>query len=117
MFSPASIHIASPPGPPFEFLVLFLVVIIGPPLLERARLPGIIGLLIGGDLIGAHGLNQIGAGNTTVPELGQGGLLYLMFVAGVELDLALLRVHRGAVILFGAVSFAVPMLLGTLVGF
>ena len=74
----------------WEFLVLFLVVIIGPPLLERARLPGIIGLLIGGYLIGPNGLDLIGAGNTTVPELGQLGLLYLMFVAGVELDLALL---------------------------
>ncbi len=94
MLSPASISISSPTGPALEFLVLFLVVIIGPPLLERARMPGIIGLLLGGFLIGPHGLNLIGAGNTTVPELGQIGLLYLMFVAGVELDLALLRVHR-----------------------
>ncbi len=43
-------------GAAWEFLVLFLVVIIGPPLLERARLPGIIGLLIGGYVIGPHGL-------------------------------------------------------------
>jgi Kef-type K+ transport system membrane component KefB len=97
--------------------VLFLVVIIGPPLLERARLPGIIGLLVGGHVIGPNGLDLIGAGNTTVPELGQLGLLYLMFVAGVELDLALLRVHRRAVIVFGLITFAVPMLLGSLVGF
>jgi Kef-type K+ transport system membrane component KefB len=113
----ASINISSPTGPAWEFLVLFLVVIIGPPLLQRARLPGIIGLLLGGFLIGPNGLNLIGAGNTTVPELGQVGLLYLMFVAGVELDLALLRVHRGAVVLFGVVSFAVPMALGSVVGF
>ena len=42
-------------------------------------------------LIGPHGLDLIGPGNTTVPDLGQLGLLYLMFVAGVELDLNLLR--------------------------
>lgn len=117
ILSLASINVSSPTGPAWEFLVLFLVVIIGPPLLERARLPGIIGLLVGGYLIGPHGLNLIGAGNTTVPELGQVGLLYLMFVAGVELDLALLRVHRGAVILFGTVSFIVPMAFGSVVGF
>ena len=58
-------------------------------------MPGIIGLLLGGFLIGPHGLNLIGAGNTTVPELGQLGLLYLMFVAGVELDLALLASTAG----------------------
>jgi Kef-type K+ transport system membrane component KefB len=113
----ASISIASPTGPAWEFLVLFLVVIIGPPLLERARLPGIIGLLVGGYLIGSHGLNLIGAGNTTVPELGQIGLFYLMFVAGVELDLALLRVHRRGVVLFGLVCFLVPMAFGSAVGF
>src|SRR6059058_409517 len=113
MFAPiASLTVSSPTGPAWEFLVLFLVVIVGPPLLERARLPGIIGLLLGGFLIGPHGLNLIGAGNSTVPELGQLGLLYLMFVAGVELDLALLRVHRRGVILYGLVTFLVPMIFG-----
>jgi len=90
-----SITVKSPEGAAWEFLVLFLVVIIGPPLLEHARLPGIVGLLLGGYVIGSHGFNLIGSGNTTVPELGQLGLLYLMFVAGVELDLALVRIYRG----------------------
>jgi Kef-type K+ transport system membrane component KefB len=111
------VSLTSPSGAAWEFLVLFLVVIIGPPLLERARLPGIIGLLLGGFVIGPNGLNVIGAGNTTVPELGQIGLLYLMFVAGLELDLALLRVHRLWVILFGAISFLIPAGLGSIVGF
>lgn len=113
----ATIQIKSPTGPAWQFLALFLVVIIGPPLLERTRLPGIIGLLVGGFLIGPNGLNLIGAGDTTVPELGQIGLLYLMFVAGVELDLALVRVHRRAVVIFGLVTFAIPMLFGSLIGF
>jgi Kef-type K+ transport system membrane component KefB len=113
----ADITVKSPTGAAWEFLVLFLVVIIGPPLLEHARLPGIIGLLLGGYVIGPHGLNLIGAGNTTVPELGQLGLLYLMFVAGVELDIGLVRVHRRAVILFGLASFGFPMLFGSAVGF
>jgi Kef-type K+ transport system membrane component KefB len=113
----ADIKIHSPTGPAWEFLVLFVVVIAGPPLLERARVPGIIGLLLGGFVIGPNGLNLIGAGNTTVPELGQLGLLYLMFVAGVELDLGLVRVHRRAVILFGLTAFTIPMLFGSAVGF
>jgi NhaP-type Na+/H+ or K+/H+ antiporter len=53
----AGISVKSPSGPACEFLVLFVVVIIGPPLLRRARLPGIIGLLLGGFLIGPHGLD------------------------------------------------------------
>ncbi|MBV9050341.1 MAG: cation:proton antiporter, partial [Solirubrobacterales bacterium] len=113
----AAISVKSPTGPAWEFLILFLVVIIGPPLLEHARLPGIIGLLLGGFVIGPNGLNLIGAGNMTVPALGQVGLFYLMFVAGVELDLALLRVHRRAVLIFAALTFAVPMLFGSVIGF
>jgi Kef-type K+ transport system membrane component KefB len=112
----ASLSVKSPTGPAWEFLVLFLVVILGPPLIRRARVPGIIGLILGGYAIGPYGLNLIGAGNTTVPELGQLGLLYLMFVAGVELDLALVRVHRKAVVGFGLITFALPMLFGSLIG-
>ncbi len=112
----ASLSIKSPSGPAWEFLLLFLVVILGPPLVRWARGPGIIGLIIGGFALGPYGLNLIGAGNTTIPELGQLGLLYLMFVAGVELDLALVRVHRRAVLTFGAITFALPMLFGSLIG-
>ncbi len=113
----ANIKITAPSGTAWQFLVLFLVVIVGPPLLQQARVPGILGLLIGGFVIGPNGLNLIGAGNTTVPQLGQLGLLYLMFVAGVELDLGLIRVHRRAVMLLGVSAFGLPMLLGTAVGF
>ncbi|MBV9005701.1 MAG: cation:proton antiporter [Solirubrobacterales bacterium] len=113
----AAVSIKSPTGPAWEFLVLFLVVILGPPIVRRFRGPGIIGLIIGGFVIGPYGLNVIGAGDTTVPELGQLGLLYLMFVAGVELDLALVRVHRRAVASFAGLTFLLPMLFGVVIGF
>jgi Kef-type K+ transport system membrane component KefB len=112
----AAVSLKSPSGPAWEFLILFLVIIVGPPLMTRARVPGIIGLLIGGFAIGPYGLNLIGAGNTTVPDLGQLGLLYLMFVAGVELDLSLVRIHRRAVLTYGVLTFALPMLFGTVIG-
>lgn len=112
----AGISLKSPSGATWEFLILFLVVIVGPPLMTRARVPGIIGLLVGGFAIGPYGLNLIGAGNTTVPDLGQLGLLYLMFVAGVELDLALIRIHRRAVVVYGVLTFVLPMTFGTVIG-
>ena len=70
-----------------EFFVLFCVILLGPIVFDRLGLPGLIGLVIGGFAIGPHGLGLIGAGNHTIPELGHLGLLYLMFVAGLELDL------------------------------
>lgn len=106
----------APEGPEWEFFLLFVVVICGPPLMQRARIPGIIGLLIGGFLIGPYGLDFITAGNTTVPALGTIGLLYLMFMAGVELDLVLLNLHRRSAITFGLMTFTAPMALGTLAG-
>lgn len=112
----AALTLKSPSGAAWEFFVLFVVIIIGPPLMKRARIPGIIGLLVGGYVIGPYGLELIGAGNTTVPDLGQLGLLYLMFVAGVELDLALVRVHRRAVISYGVLTFVLPMIFGTVIG-
>ena len=106
----------SPSGPAFEFLVLFLAIVAGPRIIERAKLPGIIGLLLAGFVIGPNGFGWIGSTNHTVPDLGELGLLYLMFVAGVELDLALIRIHRRAVVVYGALTFALPMTFGTVIG-
>ena len=112
----ASITLTAPTGSAWEFLLLFAVVIVGPPIIQRARIPGLIGLLLGGFVIGPHGFGLIHAGSTTIPDLGQLGLLYLMFVAGVEIDLALLRRHRRSAVLFSALTFSFPMLFGTIVG-
>jgi Kef-type K+ transport system membrane component KefB len=112
----ALIEISSPKGAPWEFLVVFAVLLLGPVLFRRAGIPGIIGLLVGGYAIGPHGLSLIGAGNNTLPDLGQLGLLYLMFVAGVELNLNLLRKHRRSAVTFGLLTFAIPFALGTVVG-
>jgi Kef-type K+ transport system membrane component KefB len=108
--------IESPSGVVFEFFVLFAVILLGPIVFTRFRLPGLIGLLLGGYVIGPHGLGLIAAGNHTVPELGELGLLYLMFVAGLELDLLVLRAYGRAAVALGLLAFGVPLSLGLLVG-
>ena len=112
----ALVDVSSPKGASWEFLIVFATLLLGPVVLRRARLPGIIGLLLGGFVIGPHGLDLIGSGNNTIPDLGQLGLLYLMFVAGVELDLNLLRANRRSAIVFGLLTFLFPMTAGTVVG-
>src|SRR5215813_12106767 len=99
-------------GPVFEFLVLFSVILLGPIVFTRLGLPGLIGLVLGGFAIGSHGLGLIHSGNQTVPELGQLGLLYLMFVAGLELDLHVLKEYRRAAVLLGLLAFAIPFAAG-----
>ncbi len=110
------IAIEAPRGAVLEFALLFAVVLLGPVIVEKAKVPGIIGLLVGGYVIGSHGVGLIGSGNQTIPELGQLGLLYLMFVAGLELDLNLLKEYRKAAITFGILTFLVPFVAGVGVG-
>jgi Kef-type K+ transport system membrane component KefB len=108
--------IQAPSGSDFEFLVLFAVILLGPIVVSRFGLPGLIGLVVGGFAVGAHGLNLIHAGNHTVPELGHLGLLYLMFVAGLELDLRVLRDYRVGAVALGLLAFAIPFGLGLVLG-
>jgi len=103
-------------GPVFEFLVVFAVVLFGPVVFTRFGLPGLIGVLLGGFVIGPHGLGLVHAGDQTVPELGQLGLLYLMFVAGLELDLHVLKQYRRAAVLLGLLAFLIPGVFGIAVG-
>ncbi len=110
------VQIVKPEGPALPFLVLLLVIVLGPIVIERFRVPGIIGLLIGGLLVGPHGLEIIGSGNTTVPDLGKIGLLYLMFVAGLELDLRLVQANKKATIVYSALTFTLPLAAGTIAG-
>src|SRR3954452_10407062 len=105
-----------PHGPVLEFLVLFAVILLGPSVVSRFGVPGLIGLLLGGYVVGPHGLNLIHAGNQTVPELGHLGLLYLMFVAGLELDLHVLRQYRTAAVALGLLAFGIPFGLGIGIG-
>jgi Kef-type K+ transport system membrane component KefB len=108
--------IQAPSGAVLEFLVLFGVILFGPVVVSRFGLPGLIGLLLGGFAIGPHGLDLISAGDQTVPELGQLGLLYLMFIAGLELDLHVLRRQRNAAVVFGLAAFAIPLSAGLVIG-
>src|SRR4051795_8100761 len=110
-------EISAPHGVVLEFFVVFLVILLGPLVFSRLGLPGLIGLLLGGFLIGPHGLGLIHAGDQTVPELGHLGILYLMFVAGLELDLRMLERYRRAAVALGLLAFAVPFGLGLAIGF
>lgn len=105
----------APHGPAWVFLGVVVVIAVFPWLAERVRVPGIIGLLLGGLLLGENGLGVVPAEDLAIPAVGHIGLLYLMFLAGVELDLAVLRRYRGAAVAFALITFAIPLTLGVAV--
>jgi len=94
--------------------LLLVIILIGPVLFERIRIPAIVGLLLSGALIGQHGFNLIG-GDLEFTLLGTMGLLYLMFLAGLEIDIIDFLDNKIKSIFIGLASFLVPFLLGFLV--
>jgi len=93
------------------FLLIMSIILITPLLSERLRLPGIIGTILGGMLIGPHGLKLIEAGDRMV-FLSTIGLVYLMFSAGLEVDINQFMRVRTRALVFGLLTFAFPQIMG-----
>ncbi|GAA0555474.1 cation:proton antiporter [Chitinophaga japonensis] len=97
---------------PIFSLVLFII-LLAPIILRKFRIPSIIGLILAGMAIGDHGFKIIEKGS--IDLFGKAGLLYIMFLAGLELDMAEFRKNRHRSIIFGAFTFLIPIALGYLV--
>lgn len=105
-----------PDSPLVSFTILLLVVLTLPPLFERLRLPGLVGLLVAGICLGPQGLGLLEAESETMKLLSDVGKIYLMFVAGLEIDLENFRKKKERSLLFGILTFLCPLIVGTLVG-
>lgn len=97
------------------FLAILAVILIAPIFSERLRLPGIVGLVVGGILIGPHGFHVI-AEDGIVELFATVGLIYLMFNAGLEIDLGQFSRVRNKAIIFGVLTFGIPLLAGLVLG-
>ena len=99
-------------NPVLIFFIVLAIILLAPILLNRFRIPHIIGLIIAGIIIGPHGLNLL-ARDSSFEIFGQVGILYLMFLAGIEMDIFSLIRNRKPGTIFGLLTFGVPMVLGT----
>ncbi|MDD4361585.1 MAG: cation:proton antiporter [Bacteroidales bacterium] len=93
------------------FLIVLLIILLAPILLKRLRIPHIVGMILAGLLVGPHGLNILPR-DSSIDLFGQLGLLYIMFLAGVEIDLNDLRNNRYKSLVFGLFTFSIPLVLG-----
>lgn len=101
-------------GPIYSYLLLGLIIIFGPLIAERLRMPGLLGLLIGGALIGPNMLGLLDD-YTVFENIGQLGILYLIFLAGLQLDLETFRRFWRISGGFGLITSVVPFALGTFI--
>ncbi|MGB3754828.1 MAG: cation:proton antiporter [Rivularia sp. (in: cyanobacteria)] len=102
--------------PIIPFAILLVVILVVPIIFERLRLPGLIGLILSGILIGQSGWNLFKIDNSIWELLSTIGLAYVLFVAGLEVDLEQLSRQRNRALGFGSFAFCIPLLLGTLLG-
>jgi Kef-type K+ transport system membrane component KefB/nucleotide-binding universal stress UspA family protein len=94
------------------FLIIVAIMLLAPLIFERLKMPGIIGLILAGVLVGPHGLNIL-ARDATIELLGTVGLLFLMFLGGLETSLGDLKGSAGKTATFGLATFLLPMAIGT----
>ena len=102
--------------PVVTFALLLAIILVVPPIFERLKLPGLVGLLVAGVIFGSSGLNLLNHDSETMKLLSDIGKIYLMFVAGLEIDLEQFRRTRNRSIGFGSATFAIPLITGILVG-
>jgi Kef-type K+ transport system membrane component KefB len=100
-----------PTSAEWTFFVAAVVILVGPLLVERIGLPGIVGVILGGLLVGPYVLGWVPR-EGVVESLGDLGILVLMFLAGLELDLDEFQANRRGALTFGAFTFTLPFVLG-----
>ncbi len=93
------------------FAVILFIILLAPILLRSLKIPGIIGLILSGLVIGPHGLGWIEK-NAAVDLFSTIGLLYIMFLAGLELDLKEFKTNKHKSLVFGLYTFIIPMAIG-----
>ncbi|MFN6972047.1 MAG: cation:proton antiporter [Rheinheimera sp.] len=102
-------------NPVLVFALVATLILIAPIVMARYRLPGMIGLLFAGAVLGPNALNVLER-DTSFVLFGTVGLLYIMFTAALEIDMATLKRYRMHSLIFGLLTFAIPISIGTGVG-
>lgn len=93
------------------FLVVLALILLVPMLFTRIKIPHVIGLIVAGVFVGPYGFNVLSR-DMSFEVFGQVGLLYLMFLAGVEIDMYHLKKNLRRGFVFGLFTFAIPMVIG-----
>ena len=116
MFLPAAIDIALPLEDPILKFMLIMAIVLGAPLLlNRLKIPYLLGLIIAGAVIGPNGFNLV-LRDSSIILSGTAGLLYIMFLSGLDMDMNDFRRNGWRSLVFGLYTFSVPMAFGIVAG-
>ncbi len=110
-YSAISAAVVTQPVP--IFFIVLAIILFAPILLNKLKIPHIIGMIVAGVVIGPYGFNVLD-NDSSFEIFGQVGLLYLMFLAGLEIDMYHLRLNLRRGLVFGILTLFIPLLLGVL---
>jgi Kef-type K+ transport system membrane component KefB len=102
--------------PVLIFSLVLFIILLAPVILNRIKIPSIIGLILAGVAVGPNGFNIL-LRDEGIVLFGTVGLLYIMFLAGLEIDLNDFKKNRNKSMVFGAITFTIPMIMGTAVSY
>ncbi|RIJ37637.1 cation:proton antiporter [Pontibacter oryzae] len=112
-----NIHLTLPLEEPVViFTLVLLIILVVPIILGRFRIPGIVGLILAGVIFGPNGFHILSR-DASIELFGTVGLLYIMFQAGLEIDMIDFKKYKVRSLVFGTFTFIIPMILGTLTFF
>ena len=94
--------------PTLIFFVVLLIILFAPIIMGKLRIPHIIGMVLAGVAIGQYGFNILQR-DISFEIFGSVGLYYIMFLAGLEMDLESLKKNSGRFLLFGLLTCFVPL--------
>ena len=97
--------------PTWIFLLVLLIILFAPILLNKLRIPHIIGMILAGLVIGEHGFNIL-VRDSSFGLFGKVGLYYIMFLAGLEMNMGDFKKNRGKAVMLGLLAFVIPIGIG-----
>ncbi len=102
-------------NPILFFVIILSIILIAPIVSKLLRIPSIISLIVAGMVFGPYGLNIL-PNNETLQLFSKIGLLYIVFLSGIEIDMNEFKCDKNKSLVFGLITFAVPVLMGLLSG-
>lgn len=103
-------------NPVMIFSLVLFIILFAPILFNKIKVPHIIGLIIAGVIVGPYGLNLL-TRDSSIVLFGTVGLLYIMFLAGLEIDLSEFKKNRNKIVVFGLTTFLLPLIVGSLASY
>ena len=101
--------------PTWIFFIVLCIILFSPIIFTRLHIPHLVGLILAGAIIGEHGFNIL-TRDSSFELFGKVGVYYIMFLAGLEMDLEGLKKNIGHGVIFGLFTIAIPFVFGFVAG-